>query len=44
MTRENKLAILKNRFAVLQSNGKNIESSGVVRKLRRQIRTIENEV
>lgn len=44
MTKEVKLAILKNRLSVLQSNGKNIESGGVVRKLKRQIRNMENEV
>lgn len=32
---------LKYRLHLLQSNGKNGESSGVVRKLKRQIRNLE---
>lgn len=35
------LEIKKNRLANLQANGKNIKSSGVVRKLQRQIRNLE---
>ena len=41
MEKEIKLAIMKNRMAKLQANGKNIKSPGVVRKLTRQIRNIE---
>ena len=40
MTREQKLALMKNRLTVLESNGKNVKCSGVVRKLHRQIRNM----
>lgn len=43
MTRENELAIKKNRLAYLEGNGKNIDSNGVVKKLRRQIANLENK-
>ena len=42
MTVTNKLALMKHRLAVLEGNSKNIKSPGVVRKLTRQIRNIEN--
>lgn len=42
MTEANKLALMKNRLVVLEGNGKNIKSPGVVRKLQRQIRNLEN--
>lgn len=42
MTNTEKLALMKNRLVVLEGNGKNIKSPGVVRKLQRQIRNIEN--
>lgn len=41
MTNEQKLAIKKNRLAVLEGSPKNIKCGGVVRKLRRQIRNME---
>lgn len=41
MTREIILAQKKNRLATLESNGKNV-NSGVCKKLRREIRNIEN--
>ena len=41
MTREQKLALMKNRLIVLESNGKNVKCPGVVRKLHRQIRNME---
>lgn len=41
MTNEQKLAIIKNRLIVLESNGKNIKCPGVVKKLHRQIRNME---
>ena len=41
MTREQKLAILKNRLATLEENPKNIKCPGVLRKLRRQVRVME---
>lgn len=40
MEKEIKLAIMKNRMANLQANGKN--NTGVVRKLKREIRNLEN--
>lgn len=43
VTREQKLASMKNRLAVLESNGKNVKC-GVVRKLRRQIRNMEEQI
>lgn len=43
ITREQKLAMKKNRLAVLESNGKNIKSGGVVKRLRREIRNMEGE-
>ena len=42
MTNTEKLVLMKNRLVVLEGNGKNIKSPGVVRKLQRQIRNIEN--
>lgn len=42
MTIDQKLALMKNRLVVLEGNGKNIKSPGVVRKLQRQIRNIES--
>ena len=36
-----KLMILENRLAILENNGKNIKSPGVVRKLKRQIRALK---
>jgi hypothetical protein len=41
MEKEITLAIMKNRLSILQANGKNIKSSGVVRKIARQIKNIE---
>lgn len=41
MTREQKLAIAKNRMKTLESNGKNVKCPGVLRKLRRQVRNME---
>lgn len=38
----NRLALMKNRLATLEENGKNIKSPGVVRKLRRTIRNLES--
>ena len=42
MTNEQKLALQKNRLITLQDNPKNIKSTGVVKKLRRRIRNMEN--
>ncbi len=40
MSKNDKLALMKNRLACLKSNGKNVDSPGVVKKLERQIRNI----
>jgi len=42
MNKEQKLALMKDRFSKLSENGKNIKSAGVLRKLARQIRNLEN--
>ena len=44
MTVEQKLALMKNRLATLEENGKNVKSPGVVRKLRRVIRNMEQNL
>lgn len=41
MEKEKKLALMKNRLATLQASPKNIKSGGVVKKLIRQIRNME---
>ena len=41
MNKDNILALKKNRLQVLKSNGKNVDSPGVVKKLIRQIRNME---
>lgn len=41
MTREQRLAIMKDRLSVLEQNPKNIKCPGVIKKLRRQIRNLE---
>lgn len=42
MTREVKLAIVKGRYAKLAGSDKNIKCPGVLRKIRREIRNLEN--
>ena len=37
-----KLALLKDRLQKLENSAKNIKSTGVVRKLRRQVRSMQN--
>jgi hypothetical protein len=44
MTSFEKISIMKNRLIVLEGNGKNIKSPGVVRKLQRQIRNMEKSL
>lgn len=44
MTKEQELALMKNRLATLESNGKNIKSPGVIKKLRRLVKRAEKEV
>lgn len=41
MTKNEKLILMKDRYNRLNGSSKNIKSSGVVRKLRRQIRNME---
>ena len=41
MTKEQKLALMKNRLATLADSPKNLKSGGCVRKLKRQIRNME---
>lgn len=43
MTNEQILARKKNRLQILESNGKNIKSGGVVKRLRREIRNLEKQ-
>lgn len=42
MTKEVILAQKKNRLATLESNGKNVDSKGVIKKLKREIRNMES--
>lgn len=42
ITKEQKLAIFKDRLKKLNESPKNIKCGGVVRKLSRQIRNLEN--
>lgn len=41
ITQEQKLALMKNRLATLEENGKN--NANICKKIRRQIRQLENE-
>ena len=41
MNKDNILALKKNRLQILKSNGKNVDSPGVIKKLIRQIRNME---
>lgn len=41
MSREQKLALMKNRLTSLQGSPKNVKCPGVVRALRREIRNLE---
>ena len=41
MTREQILNMKKDRLQKLESNGKNVKSMGVVKRLRREIRNLE---
>ena len=43
MTKEQTLAIKKNRLLVLMNNGKNSGNSGVIKRLNREIRKLEAE-
>ena len=43
MTKEDKLAIMKDRYRRLSCSPKNIKSRGVIQKLARQIRNLEKE-
>lgn len=44
MQKEDMLKIKKERLNRLNNSGKNIKSSGVVKKLTRQIRSLEKEI
>lgn len=41
MTKEQKLILMKARLAVLSQSEKNVKCQGVIKKLRRQIRNME---
>ena len=41
MNKEQRLALMKNRLATLQGTPKNVKSGGCVKKLKRQIRNLE---
>ena len=41
MTKEQKLALMKDRLATLKNSDKNVKCPGVIRKLTRQIRNME---
>lgn len=43
MSRNEVLALKKERLSKLQENGKNIKTPGVVRKLAREVRNMEND-
>lgn len=43
MTKEQSLMIKKNRLAILENNGKNIKSPGVIQKLKREIKNMESK-
>lgn len=44
MSKQERLAIIKDRFARLDGSPKNIKAPGVVRKLRRQVRNLTKEL
>lgn len=44
MTTEQKLAIMKDKLNKLENSPKNIKCPGVVRKLTRQVRNLENSL
>lgn len=43
MTKNEKLALMKNRLAILEGSPKNIKCPGVVKKLKRRIATMDIE-
>lgn len=43
MNKDNILALKKNRLQILKSNGKNVDSQGVIKKLIRQICNMEQQ-
>lgn len=43
MSKEQRLALMKNRLSTLKGSPKNLKCPGVVRKLERQLRNMENE-
>lgn len=43
MNKQDVLNLKKDRLQKLEANGKNVKSGGTVRKLRREIRNLENK-
>lgn len=41
MTKEQKLIAKKARLSILENNGKNVQTNGVVKRLKREIRSLE---
>lgn len=41
MNKEQKIALMKNRIATMEQNGKNIKVPGTLRALKRELRNIE---
>ena len=44
MNKEQKIALMKNRIATMEQNGKNVKAPGVLRALKRELRNIEKEI
>ena len=41
MNKEQKIALMKNRIATMEQNGKNIKAPGALRALKRELRNIQ---
>ena len=41
MNKEQKIALMKNRIATMEQNGKNVKAPGALRALKRELRNIE---
>ena len=41
MNKEQKIALMKNRIATMEQNGKNVKAPGVLKALKRELRNIE---
>lgn len=44
MSDEDKLKIWKHRYSIMEGNGKNVKSKGVMKHLARRIRNLENKI